>query len=191
MNVRVCGLLLFACVIAGCRNEPGVATDTAKVSVDNKARKRKYDAAETYTNLRNQVFQSKTDGSPNSSPVLAVLMETGYPEAVATLAATSDGDASIYFSNGGGFIGGGEHADVQEVSRSFVGSAKNFVSKASLTDSFPLPDEGNVRFYLITKTGTYTVEALEDDLGNDRHPFSSLFHEGHRLIAAIRSHDRE
>jgi hypothetical protein len=47
------------------------------------------------------------------APILALLMETGYPEAVATLVAVADGTSSLYFSNGGGFIGVGTPAGVR------------------------------------------------------------------------------
>jgi hypothetical protein len=44
-------------------------------------------------------------------------METGYVEAVATLVGVADGTASLYFSNGGGFIGAATHANVAEANR--------------------------------------------------------------------------
>src|SRR6185503_9039174 len=41
-----------------------------------------------------------------------ILMETGYETAVATLVCFVTGDTSLYFSNGGGVIGAGKHANV-------------------------------------------------------------------------------
>src|SRR5689334_9394559 len=52
--------------------------------------------------------------SPRLPRVWAVLMETGYPGAVATLAALADGTTSLYLSSGGGMIGAGGHTRVAE-----------------------------------------------------------------------------
>jgi hypothetical protein len=154
-----------------------------------------YEVAEIYSDLRNQVLQLKPDAigvqDADQSTVFAVLMETGYPEAVATLVAVTDGTSSLYFSNGGGIIGGGEHEPIRRISGEFVQLAQQFVAKSTLTDTFPLPKKGSVRCYLVSRGGVYTFEAGEDDLGYERHPCSPLFHKGHELITAIREHSPE
>ncbi len=154
-----------------------------------------YKVAEVYTALRDQVLQVKPDAigqaATGQSTVFAILMETGYPEAVATLVAVADGSASLYFSNGGGIIGGGEHQPVRKVCKEFLTLAQDFVLQSSITDKFPLPKQGNVRCYLLTQEGVYTFEATEDDLGYERHPCSPLFHKGHELISAIRENTPE
>ena len=154
-----------------------------------------YEIADVYAGLRDQVLQLKPDAieqnDADPSTVIAVLMETGYPEAVATLVAVADDTASLYFSNGGGIIGGGEHEPVRKVSVEFIAFAEQYVSRPTLTDAFPLPNKDNVRCYLVTHGGVYTFEAPEDDLGSERHPCSALFHKGHELITAIREHTPE
>jgi len=151
-----------------------------------------YEVADVYSGLRDQVLQLKPDAigvkDAEQSSVIAVLMEIAYPEAVVTLVAVTDGTASLYFSNGGGIIGGGEHEPVCKVSAEFIRLAQQYVSLSALTDTFPLPKKNNVRCYLVTLGGVYTFEALEDDLGNNRHACSELFHKSHELITAIREH---
>jgi hypothetical protein len=69
--------------------------------------------ADVYEGLRQQALHLTPDqfgASFARAPILALLMETGYPEAVATLVGVADGTTSLYFSNGGGFIGAGTHA---------------------------------------------------------------------------------
>lgn len=148
-----------------------------------------YEVAEIYSDLRSRALAHRSEQTAeNKGAVLAVLMETGYPKAVATLVSIDDGAVSIYFSNGGGIIGAGEHEPVRKSSQQFLELAQRFVAKATLVDSFPLPEPTRVRFYLVTSAGTYTIDALEDDLGYDRHEFSPLFHQGHELIGAVREH---
>lgn len=154
-----------------------------------------YEVAEVYTRLRDQLLQLKPDAigltQADQSTVLAVLMETGYPEVVATLVAVADGTASLYLSSGGGIIGGGQHELVRKVSGEFITLAQEYVSKSTSTETFPLPQKDNVRCYLISSGGIYTFEASEDDLQHERHPCSPLFYKGHELITAIREHTPE
>lgn len=51
------------------------------------------------------------DNFPHS--VFAIMMETGVAEGSYTLSSIADGSTSLYFSNGGGIIGGGEHQSVR------------------------------------------------------------------------------
>jgi hypothetical protein len=113
-------------------------------------------------------------------------METGYPKAVATLVAFADGSASLYFSNGGGMIGAGQHSKPAAAARSLVELAEANLSKFALTTEFPLPALARTRFYVVTAQGVLTAEAAEDDLGNNRLPLSPVFHAAHALIAEIR-----
>ncbi len=59
-------------------------------------------------------------------------METGYREAVATLVGVVDGTSSLYFSNGGGFIGAGSHAAVAEANRTFVARSQQRTTSAKV-----------------------------------------------------------
>lgn len=165
----------------------GILTSTV-VAHSDEGDVESYETTDIYVDLRNQAF-NYMPANPDAGPdLLVVLMETGYPEAVATLVAVSDGTVSLYFSSGGGIVGDGEHAAVRQVASTLLSAAAPLVSQASRTEVFPLPSRGYVRFYLVTASGINTVEVLEDDLGYRRHSFSPLFHQGHELIAAIWEH---
>lgn len=83
--------------------------------------------------------------------VWGVLMEIGYPEPVATLVALSDGTTSLYFSNGGGVIGAGEHGAVRDAASHLLTVANAHIANFEPTSATPLPTVGRVRFYLRTK----------------------------------------
>jgi len=81
-------------------------------------RKAKPDPADVLGEMREQVFSTRPqtiDVAPASDQtrIWVVVMETGYPEAVASLVVVADGTTSLYFSNGGGIIGAGEHSSVR------------------------------------------------------------------------------
>lgn len=128
---------------------------------------------------------------PGHTRVWAVLMETGYAEAVASLLAVVDGTTSIYFSTGGGVIGAGQHDAVRDAAQRFITLVDAQVESFEPTTEHPLPDVGRVRFYVLTFEGLRTEEAGDDDLGENRHPLSPLFHAGHAVITAVREAEEQ
>lgn len=146
--------------------------------------------AEIYLELRQQVLtltpEQLDDALPADEPILALLMETGYPEAVATLVAVADGSSSLYFSNGGGIIGAGEHASVAAASRRWPEVAHHFLPQLpAVTDPSP-PEEGLTQFVGVTRDGVRSTVAPEPDLAEGRHPLSPLFHAGQGVITQVR-----
>jgi hypothetical protein len=154
-------------------------------------KRRRPDSAETVRDLRAKALSVSPDllglapGGALAS-VWAVLMEMGYPEAVASLVAVGDGAASLYFSNGGGIIGSGEHGSVRPAVFGVLTAAEAHVALLSRTVETPLPAVGRVRFYVRTFDETLTGEAGENDLGEQRHPLWRLFMAGQQLITAMR-----
>ena len=161
----------------------------------NKEQPKNYKMAYVYRDLRQQVLtlDPAKIGLPASdkSQICAALMETGYPEAVATLVTIADGTVSLYFSNGGGIIGVGQHDGPRRASDLFLREASSYLSHAKVTKEFPLPKKGNTRFYFLTNGGVFTYEAKEDDLGNNRLPLSPLFHKGQEVITEARIVDEK
>jgi hypothetical protein len=115
-----------------------------------------------------------------------VLMEMTYDEASVTVFALSDGNASIYLSTGGGFIGGIGQEPVRRAAIAMVQVAGTVASQMSPTDTFPLPDRGRTIFYLRTEAGVLTGTATERELAQRRHPLSPLFFAGQDVITQYR-----
>lgn len=151
--------------------------------------------ADVYQGLRQQVFKldpRKIGLEPSAeNRVWAVLMETGYPQAVVTLVMIADGTVSIYFSHGGGIIGLGPHEGPRKASFDLLSIAPQFQHYATPTSDFPLPQPGHTRFYFLTYDGIGTVDGIEDDLGNNRSPLSPLFFKAQDVITQIRLTDEK
>ena len=154
-----------------------------------------YKTIDIYNTLRNQALSLKPDqtGLQNISPnqIYGILMETGYKEAVATFIAITDGAVSLYFSNGGGIIGLGEHKGPKKACYSFIEFAQQFLQNFHPAKSYSLPDQGNTKFYFLTPNGVLSSEAKEKDLGNNRHCLSPLFHKAHEVITEARLVDEK
>ena len=158
-----------------------------------KQARKDYAVADVYQGLRQQVLdldptQFGLDSS-SSNRVWGILMETGYPEAVVTLVAIADGTVSLYFSNGGGIIGVGQHEEPRKAGLALLSTAPAFLQQLKRTEDFPLPEEGHTLFYFMTYDGIFTADAVEDDLGNDRSPLSPLFYKAQDVITQARLAD--
>jgi len=150
-----------------------------------------YEPAEVYLGLRNQALSVTRDlldpEEAADGRVLALLLETGYPEAVATLVGLADGTTSMYFSNGGGMIGAGQHPEVAARTRGWLVLAEKVLDELpEKTGEVPLPDEGTTQLVAVTESGLRAARAPEEELGGGGHPLSALFYAGHDVITAIR-----
>lgn len=154
-------------------------------------RKPKPDPAEAVRALRQQALTidaAQLGLAPDArrAHVWGVVMETGYPEAVASLVVFADGTTSLYFSNGGGIIGAGEHASVSAASEALLTAAEAHLARLTPVGATPLPAVGRVRFHVRTFTGTLGAEVSEAEAGEGQHPLSPLFYAAHEVITAVR-----
>lgn len=93
-----------------------------------------------------------------------------------TVLAVADGNASIYLSSGGGFLGGVGHESIRKAAKAMVSTAKTFQPKMALTTSYPLPKGGHTTFYVLTDAGVFTATASQEALGRNQHELSPLFY---------------
>lgn len=154
--------------------------------------KPQYEVADVYSGLREQILNLtyKDIAELKGKPVWAVLVEMGRPNAAVTILAVADGTASLYFSNGGGMIGLGEHANVRPQSLKLVELAGTEVKKMKKVEAFPLPAPSEIRFYVVTPGGVLSALTTEAKLEDRRHEFHSLFAQTHELITQMRIADQ-
>lgn len=152
-----------------------------------------FEVADIYEQMRGMVLKLKPGdmGETDDSKVLAVVMDTGYPQGAFTLVATVDGSVSLYFSKGGGIIGAGAQPEGAAAAKALLADATKFVGKMVPAKETPVVMPGITTFYVVTGKGILTVSANENDFGEGRHDLSPLFHQAHELISEIRKIDEK
>ena len=187
-------LLVASALTLGC--SPRGRTQSQNVSQEN-SREKKQEAravpepAEVIKKLRGMFLDTKPEKigvkrSGSGPQAYGVMMETGFPEALASLISLSTGDASLYLGHGGGIIGGGAHPRVSQAARAFVAESGKHLSKMTATKEFPYPAVGRVRFYVLTLDGVFTAEAGEEELADKKHELSPLFYAGNDVLTQLR-----
>lgn len=171
-----------------------VLTHSLCIAGESSVSEKKADPA-IYQELRNQVLSGSRKNfglPPTKTPdePWGVIMDVTFDDGGSyTVVSMIDGNASIYLSSGGGYIGGGDHKIVREAAQAMVTSAKRLQSKMTITTKFPLPKNGGTTFYVLTDKGILTASALENDLGEERHYLSPLFYAAQEVITQYRRID--
>lgn len=146
---------------------------------------------DAYQGLRNLAFQSSRAKLGLPSPTAptkpwGVIMDWGLTRGTATVVAFSDGSASIYLSSGGGNIGGASHESIRKAAQKMVAIAGECQPQTHATTAHPLPERGQVTFYLLTDDGLFTASASEEELSSHRHALSKLGDAGQDIISQYR-----
>jgi hypothetical protein len=146
--------------------------------------------SEAYSGLRQRALSTRRAEvgiapAERDAPAWGALMETGYRRVKVTLFALSDGTTSLYFSNGSGIIGGGDHEAVFRANTEFLNQANHSLDQLKHCEAFPIPEKAETLFYVLTDSGILTGGALESDLASGDHPLSKLFHAGYEAITQL------
>ena len=89
--------------------------------------------------------------------------------------ATKDGDASFYNTTRGGVIHAGGREPVRQGALELVRESTKHRARMTPVTSFPLPESGNVRFYVRTPQQVSMAEAPFTEVTDEKHPLHPFF----------------
>jgi hypothetical protein len=148
-----------------------------------------------YELLRAEVFSVTPESLGlvvnNPNQPYGVIMEIGFSGAIATQVSFLNGTAYLYLSNGENLKGGTVSTPVQEAATHFVRQAQKYTSVMHCVDSFPFPQKGWVRFYVLTQNSIYSAEISERSLMNGESMLSNLYESGHYVITQLGKNKKE
>ena len=152
------------------------------------------DPKEVYAGLRQSALtssRSKFGLAPTSNPTepWGVVMDWGVQKATVTVLAMSDGSASVYFSTGGGYIGGKGQEPIRIAAERAVEAAKLVQLPRSSMTAFPIPEQRGVFFYLLTDAGVFMFRTSEQELNSYEHPLRKLGDNMQNVITQYRLWD--
>jgi hypothetical protein len=111
--------------------------------------------------------------SPNQPFV--VVADWGDAQGATTMVAVADGSASVYRSDGGGSMGGGQaHPEIHAAALKAIEVATAVQPSMQRTSEYPPAGPGKVSFYLVTDAGVFTATAAQDELAANRSTYSAL-----------------
>ena len=144
-----------------------------------------------YLALRDRVLQGTRSGfglaagATIGEPwgiVVDMFIDNGY----VTVAALADGSAGTYLSGSSGMSRGRSQESVRAAARLAVQLALPCQPLMRVTNSYPLPDRGEVAFYALTDLGVFAAIVTEAQLGAPMHPFAGLAQAAQNVITQYR-----
>lgn len=148
--------------------------------------------AEIFTGLRRQALdldphQAGLDSTRATHPWLwGVVMETGYPNGIATLVCLADATTSLYLSGGGGTIGAGHHPGVAAATHACISTAEACIGAFPLDSTDHVPKVGYVRLHLLGWHDRRGAEVEEEAISRPGHAFAPVFHAAHAVVTQLR-----
>jgi hypothetical protein len=145
-----------------------------------------------YDELRKMAFETNPEQlglslSSEKTIVYGIVMDWAVKNGTASIISFLSGDASIYFSSGGGIIGGGAHDNVIIIAKQFIETAQQMVDKAIKTEQTPLPGKNEVVFYLLTNQGIFFGQDRVENFNNQTSEWLGLFLVGNEVINELRT----
>jgi hypothetical protein len=83
-------------------------------------------------------------------------------------------------------IGGGQHQSVSSAALQLIAQTSAALSRFSPVASYPSPERGQTRIYVVTTKGVLAADAPEAELAQGSHTLSPLYVQGFQVIDAIR-----
>jgi hypothetical protein len=135
--------------------------------------------------LSREAFKGSAPAVPGT--IRAVVYDWDVGGGVATLVAFHDGTTSIYLSSGGGFVGAGAHDSVKRAAAAFRDEAARMRRHFTPAETFPLPDRGRSRFYIVTDGATLQSALFSDsEVQEEGHPLNKLARQAQDVMTAVR-----
>jgi hypothetical protein len=199
MKIRLTSLVVLFIFTVGCFAQKSVSSQDNKpqspakpaeaASANTSGDAQTSPEARAMKGLRDRLLTSSAkevglSGEDAKAKVWGVLMEVALPSGVATLVSVRDGTASLYTSTGGGVLGG--YSAKKEAVR-FVAEGEKHLGKMKPVKSFPYPEVGHIKFYLLTQDGVNATEVDEKEVQSPEHPLFPLFAAGNDVLTALRT----
>ncbi|WP_178983703.1 hypothetical protein [Winogradskyella helgolandensis] len=122
----------------------------------------------------------------DSIKVYGIITDLDMNGGTATVVTYLTGDASIYLSSGGGFIGAGQHESVKKVTKEFVDNGHLISFKGKQYENTDLPTNGNANFYFLSNSKNTKITESIVKMESGESEFSKLFVDLNNVMTEIR-----
>lgn len=142
---------------------------------------------EIAADLRTRAFDLvlAPDDDPPSKPY-GFINEFRQGPAIVTLAAFKTGDASLYFSTGGGILGGIGQPELATAAKDIIAELEPLLPQLTRTDAMDPPTEGEFCFYVLTRRGRFAIRAKATDTVPRNGAIVKLVRLGGQLLTKFR-----
>jgi hypothetical protein len=150
-----------------------------------------HEATRPYDGLRAMALGAVANGlqSPGEDhpDVSGLVVDIPAQGGFATVVAFNDDTTSMYMSTGGGTIGAGGHQNVASATQVLLSAAQAQLGAFTRSDDSNLPPPGQVRFHLLSPSGSRDEDVPEESFWGRSHELTPVIAATQDVISAIRS----
>ena len=148
--------------------------------------------ADTYLALREVAFSTHSEdvevqAKPGQERAYGVIVEYWQGDQIITVVGFASGDSSLYYSKGGGMIGGRREPLVASAAGSLVADAQVRLADVPLVKAYPTPDPGSVTVYVLTTAGLRGAQALQSDMIAADFRLNPLYAGAQKIVSEFRA----
>lgn len=172
-------------ILISCNNK------SKKEIIKNPQKEEKIKEQNPYMDMRKMAFEVTTEQlglqiPKDSTKVYGIITDLDMNGGTATIVTYVTGDASIYLSSGGGFIGAGQHESVKKVTKEFVDNGHLISFKGKQYENTDLPINGNANFYFLSNAKNTKITESIAKMESGESEFSKLFADLNNVMTEIR-----
>ncbi len=119
-------------------------------------------------------------------PVFGAAFDWPVGTQFATIAALTDGSASLYTTGTYNILGGQAHAPVRAAAQQFVQTAAQHLGSLAPLNNHPYPATNRARLFLLTFDGLRGIELTVDDLRPGSGRYAQAFANAQTVLEALR-----
>jgi hypothetical protein len=119
--------------------------------------------------------------------ICAVLMDWPIRDQVATVLASSEGDASLYTTAGFGIIGGVAHEKVRKAAIALTDDARRYLALATPTTDYSFAAAEQIKFFFVLSSGVRSLVFTSAQIEQRDSPAHDLFVHALQVVTELRS----
>jgi hypothetical protein len=183
------GIGIIAGVLFLLANCKGLISKT-KIDNDNNQAKKNELKDNPYNELRNMALGRTAEefdiNIVDKDEVYGLIMDWNIGSGIVTLVTYNTGDASMYYSSGGGVIGGVQNENVNKAAKQLVHLANEYSKEAEKSTIYPLPEKECLTFYFLKPDSKYFKQEKIDNFENKSSKLLPMFEEANKVITELR-----
>ncbi len=124
---------------------------------------------------------------PDELLVYGIVMDWDMGDDVISLAVQITGDANLYVKSGGGIVGSGKYPEVIGAAQAMVLISKDYMKFLQPAIATPLPEKGQILFYLQTNQGLYSGGDSQKIMENPSSQWHTLYEAANHVIHIMKT----
>jgi hypothetical protein len=178
---------ITAFLLSNCSEEKKPVKPTPEMDTTNTISMKADPVVSSFSDIRNKTLNTSPTElgisiADEKTKVYGAMMEVNIDGRVHSVYSFENGDAGLLIGTGETVLNTSKKPTITKSAKSFLLSAKNYLSKTKRAAKTPVPEKEIIKFYLITNKGTYVGTEVSVNIENNLSQWTTLYDRGSDLL---------